>query len=126
MIEHHVTTLALSKRLKELGVPQNSYFYWINPFGDWEVSHPIVGDKFPKRYEDRTYSAYLSSELGELMKTLPWLLPEYRINSQSWDIELRHEEWVEGDTEANARASMLIYLLEHHIIDISQLQKEIV
>src|SRR3990167_9092334 len=69
MIEQHVVNSELSKKLKELGVKQESYFHWGNPpfakdgfnilhFDEWQ-------DSAKCGYE--TYSAFLVSELGEML-----------------------------------------------------------
>ena len=69
MIERHVVNSELSKKLKELGVKQESYFHWGNPpfakdgfnilhFDEWQDSAKCGYD---------TYSAFLASELGEML-----------------------------------------------------------
>lgn len=121
-LPHHVSNLILSQRLKELGVPQKSLFRWTNEqLGGlrtngykWQVG--FRPNPFPSDYE--SYSAFLSSELGEL-------LPEGYVSAKELDVWLcdKYENlktWAalraEADTEADARAKMLIHLLETGIV----------
>jgi hypothetical protein len=74
-LEQQVTSLELSKKLKELGVPQNSLFYWeeylvgeneymgnkIVAFGEWECD------------EDEHLSAFTVAELGDLLMDFPYV-----------------------------------------------------
>jgi hypothetical protein len=94
-----VCSLELAKRLKELGAPQDSLFYWLGPksiglprqvrpapFVDYCVNidiHPIIA------------SAFTVAELGAM-------LPK----------NLHSDLYLEADTEADARARTLIYVLE--------------
>lgn len=61
-LEQQVTSLEISKRLKELGVKQESYFIWVEegwrhiPFLS-DRNHGYVG----------SCSAFTSSELGEML-----------------------------------------------------------
>ena len=68
-IEQHVTNLKLSKRLKELGVPQNSYLKWFSPnsiIGD-DRSHFVTNDYGTGWGHEVICSAFLASELGEML-----------------------------------------------------------
>lgn len=114
-IEKQVTSLELSKRLKELGVEQESLFWWVNydyPLGVrddlWNVQGNHVGYK-------EYYSAFTVAELGEM-------LPEGIRSSKyqrKWICKKGHTRntyYEYADTEADARAKMLIYLLENKLI----------
>lgn len=94
MIEKHVTTLETSKRLKELGVKQESEFYWSIPKEECISDNPIdVANhrdcepmlvKEKGMWGDGFYdvSAYLSSELGELLDN-----PKHRITNDKVSIQ---------------------------------------
>lgn len=118
MNEKHVTSLELSKKLKELGVKQESEFYWSK---EGSVFNPIN----PKYNMHVLCSAFLASELGEI-------LPEnfgdgeylYDIHFakvlKKWyatghDTTKKHYIHFTADTDANARAKMLIYLIEQKL-----------
>lgn len=131
-LESQVCNLELSKKLRELGVPQESLFCWIEEAG----KKPNVGRLpvkeeryawFPESYPDlfKWYSAFTIAEMGEM---LPDAVASYRYRTID---EGDKDEWacikyVEGNhakyeriylapTEADARAKMLIYLLENKI-----------
>jgi hypothetical protein len=152
-LEDQVCSLDLAKRLKELGVKQESSFYWKKnvsalDFGNAlkETGHrneegSLVTerenmDKFGKWYllsmshEDCTdngwgfYSAFTVAELGEM---LPWDLTVSRNIDKEWHIHFMADGLTEKETysvmseksEVNARAKMLIYLIENDLIKTS-------
>lgn len=132
-LENQVCSLELSKRLKELGVKQESYFWWAEDITDSWIVH---GDDYRIR-AGLCYSAFTVAELGEM---LPFCV---RVNGDFYEIELPNPdgmkenslsygyhkpiktlpfEWLFCNsycgTEANARSKMLIYLLENNLIKI--------
>jgi len=120
-IQDQVVNLELSKQLKKLGVKQNNdLFYW----------HANVGNQYYLMRLTRTMieydpsrdiSAFTVAELGEMLKKYKAFkngdiseLPKY---DQILDV------WVgfmaeTSNTEADARAKMLIYLIENKLINI--------
>ena len=127
-----LTNLELSKRLKELGIKQESLWYWFkNPHrprkapDDW-----ILEQTGSKNIEH--YSAFTVAELGEI---LPSIIEINKIShtlyfakfGKSFEVHYRNEDcrnfkecvcekYIYTNTEANARAKMLIYLLEKKLI----------
>ena len=119
-LESQVVSLELAKKLKELGVNQNSLAFWVSG----ENQSPIVlinfqigqrnisGDKL-----SRIASAFTSAELGMIMPEINfqtyreksgWVITDHQIN-------LPVEK---AKTEANARAKILIYLIENKLINL--------
>lgn len=109
-IKHQLCSLELSKRLKELGVKQESYFCW------WQADNL------------ENYSAFTASELGEI-------LPKGTVltngNKTFWEIcinipiaenRLHFNKFVSDKiktvNEADARATMIIYLLENNLMEL--------
>lgn len=134
-LNQQVTSLALSKRLKELGVNQESLFYY--------QGTPIeigAGMGYVLHYGKQLHwqgvvfvSAFTVAELGEM---LPWSIevrkekfflsfggkenprnmeyyPEFEISYSDGEDCVYLER---APTEADARAKMLIYLLENKLI----------
>ena len=135
-IEKQVTSLKLSKKLKELGVKQRGLFWWTN--GDVDAlgkaslkKYHLTDNRFLIEtyienlhiFEEgklKFYSAYTVAELGEILhKPMrnEWIVHEAHnhgleillLKRGTRDVLVRTKEI----TEANARAKMLIYLLEN-------------
>ncbi len=136
-IENQVVSLELAKRLLELGVDKESLFYWMIPKNkaDIEAGMPRDGEYVLARLRDFgsvnldwLAAAFTVAELGEM-------LPAYIRQPNSGEmINLQMQKMDEdsfvisimsrtdkvygvGSTkEANARALMLIYLLENNLL----------
>lgn len=114
--EQQVTSLEISKKLKELGVKQNSLFYWqsFNDFKDKAILS--YGKEFSKA---DSISAFTVAELGEL-------LPNQYVSGKTdlslyncWEIEIgliKNYNPFQELKEVDARGKMLIYLLENKLI----------
>ena len=131
-LENQVANLVLAQKLKELGVKQESLFYWSSDLIGYSVQY--------KSYCEQTnglnqpfFHAYTVAELGEM-------LPQYLlVGPYSHNLEIvRSSVWrfyygrPEGlplsdcvyftagtdDTEADARARFFIYLIENKFITI--------
>jgi len=141
--EQQVVSLELAKKLKELGVKQESLFWWNLWRGQMDdfmyqihYGKPVVrGDGV---LSEETYSAFTVAELGEM---LPWRSKRMEtlnnaelVSTKLVNIATRQTIWTvaywdedkdlyggmvirfTADTEADARAKMLIYLLENKLI----------
>ena len=132
--------------LKELGVRQESLFYWIWRMNNTHVLVPK--ENYPVGFNsDEDYSAFTVAELGEMLppsikqksencysgkdyyiylemdkhidqrpRGYRFRLryrPEFNPEMEGW-----HNDEISDDTEAEARAAMLIYLLENKLITI--------
>lgn len=127
-----VTNLELSKKLQELGVPQKSLFYWKKYFvnGEERIEPQMnVPEDYPQRC-----SAFTSGELGKLLPNYyeaghvfktdeagVWWFDTRKNDKGNWVVGYECEDlddgvWFHDDTEANARAKMLIYLIENRLI----------
>lgn len=118
-ITDHVVSLELAKKLKKLGMPQDTLFYWeeVNE-NDWQiVDHVfIVGDN-----NDMAIAAPLASELGE---RLPAWIETFKAGNlagekRGWYACVYNKDMDDGKEfsdprEANTRAQMLIYLIENN------------
>lgn len=138
-IEQQVCSLELAKKLKELGVKQESHFMWFPQIGF--VDEKTVGEdediverevissidsgwyiSCDKKEEMRPHivSAFTVAELGEM---LPIYVTSGKKDNGTWySATISNgmgwkEESFNADTEADARAKMLIYLLENKLIN---------
>ncbi len=127
-IENQVCSLELASKLKELGIRQKSLWNWahcevVSEVGDSALETTLVitmhkGDQF-------IASAFTVAELGEMLPSPAGnYLGRKRFkcgwDENGWYIELialnGGTNTFHGKSEADARASMLIYLIENKII----------
>jgi hypothetical protein len=130
-IQQQICNFELNKKLKELGVNQESTFYWeiiVNEEGDRTVTNL----RFGKFYDDTankkhvTYiSAFTATELGAMLPDTAVLSNGRRhalvIGKPLGEWQVGYREGTEplifkAETEADARAKMLIYLIEQGIV----------
>lgn len=141
-IEQQVTSLELSKRLKELGVKQESLFHWCEIWElDLEKKEMVdTGKREPiQRCQSNAMyriicSAFTVAELGELLPRRDYQTDDNNRDtgdlaswvtfksdgkwhcSLTWRYTRTNTEYITADTEADARAKMLVYLLENKLI----------
>lgn len=111
-LENQVTNLELAKKLKELGVEQESLFYWKQ-----EAIHYWQKLDTKDLAAPSCYSAFTVAELGEI---LPYWCFSTKQEKGGYSCMADYPKWNCGwqnaDTEADARAKMLIYLLENKLM----------
>ena len=134
-MERYVTDLEHSMKLEKLGVKQESTFY-VDSEGKYyfynnETFIDLFDDSlfdwdYVKRNEMEIYSAFLVGELGEMLPDeyfsgkydlkyvcsriiafAPGLVDNWDFDNPIYDL-----------TEANARAKMLIYLIENKLMEV--------
>lgn len=117
-ISKHVVSLDLSRKLKELGVKQSSFFYWM-PDGKIRYGFEMLQDD--KGDAVWPISAFLASELGEILKKRyqPYLshIDPLTVWVGVWAVYDKGTLLVSANTEADARAKLLIHLIEQKIVD---------
>lgn len=110
----YVTSLELSKKLKESGVKQESEWYWVCVVEDgkeekWELKQNKPGVIWPYYY-----SAFHVGELGEM---LPFGTTTHLCEDGTYTTHaVNQERIVSGNTEAEARGKMVLYLKENKLI----------
>lgn len=144
ILEQQVCSLDLAKRLKELGVRQESLFWW-GYQGDCTMLR-IDKESFPEKDNGGLVpcSAFTVAELGEMLPNMTWMQKIRQFSTdekETWVIQYSHKNEgnnvtaylnigeVLGDakkyyrkiglrdgTETNARAHMLIYLIENKLL----------
>lgn len=137
-LEKQVCSLELAKKLKELGVKQESLFYHL------PVRGIVQWGYYYKEEIPDSVSAFTVAELGEMLPSYEeWTTVSTPDNppegdssgihiftsfyNSKWQVEFDVDTYIEkisdlptfrADTEADARAKMLIYLLENKLITI--------
>lgn len=118
-LEDQVASLKLERKLEMLGVKQHQsiYSWWLNP-----LTGPYLSSTGPAVFgHERLVDAHTVAELGEMLpKPSPKgsYLPPIQIYDEGkiyWVDPIRE---IRANTEANARAKMLIHLIEKEVIKI--------
>ncbi len=141
-LEDQVCSLELAKRLKKLGVNQISLFKWIKANHPTEKTCDAMvqhSGALEDSYEDTpvsdgwtltSWAAFTVAELGEMLpdnikdddEEICWIYHDkingcHRISYvHSCDEQCSPFIECKGETEANARAKMLIYLIEQGLM----------
>jgi hypothetical protein len=141
-LDQQVVSLDLAKRLKELGVKQESFFKWI------KANHPTEACAKPaiqynctmENYDNTlvhdnwTLTSWAAFTVAEIGKMLPRHIIQNDIEYYYTQLPTKHlDKWIifyrntfsswdgqdqEDANEANCRAKMLIYLLENKLCEI--------
>lgn len=123
-LSDQVCSLELAKKLKELGVNTESYFYWfkLSDKDNYDLSESWqIADL--ERFD--MISAFTVGELGELLPG--WNpFPKYLWMAKSAEFEIQYRndhteqlsQYFSGDKEADIRAKMLIYLIENELMEV--------
>lgn len=139
-LENQVCSLEQAKRLNELGIIQESLFYYCqdippnNPslhyYGYAQENIPI-DLLFGKQSELSTsnlffeYSTFTVAELGVMIPD-SYYLPVNKGNNGWWISNIRTEDESKlASIEAEARAEMLIYLLENSLITAEEVNQRL-
>ena len=149
-LENRVCSLESGKKLKELGIKQDSYLYWVGWYGysteTINMTFSVKSNSEIKQIErdyhiEKICSAFTVAELGEMLPRGFYSIkyvgaPEYikdKNNKIQWTGGYLNHHWMCGkiyetneyeqsaNTEADARAKMLIYLIENKIIKVEDL-----
>ncbi len=124
-LEDQVCSLELAKRLKELGVKQNSLFYWRDSLYNQGVFIPEKILYNPNTFHENAvtiYEYYSAFTVSELMMMLPVMTD---ITKRSNDYHCRY--FYENSTKidhsfdiksADCLAKMLIHLLENKLMEL--------
>jgi hypothetical protein len=148
-LEKQVCSLGIAKRLQELGVKQNAYQAWVENTSDhsfhlWNEELRAFRGIEPKidlrRRVPKEYSAFSVAELGEILPQSiidpssvtnekiyfsQWQNGErdlWNVGYSTYDRKLKLQEF--SSTEADARARMLVYLLENNLISVPAKEKK--
>jgi hypothetical protein len=125
-LKNQVCSLEQAKKLKELGVKQESLFYFVEEEVSVADYHTALVWKI--EYEgnqayvediewETRISAFTASELGEMLRSSNDDII-YHTSTTKVALEIFDGEYFSSEIEADARAEMLIYLLENKLISL--------
>lgn len=119
-LEQQCVNLELSQKLKELGVKQESLWWW------------STLDSIPElTMDDAHYSAFTVAELGMLLPNGLKIIVTTSRGISNWICVMEHIPHAlrerlhleSADTEANARAKALQWLIESGNIDVHEINR---
>lgn len=126
-LEKQVCSLGLAKKLKELGVKQESWFWWNHVLEEDDADEWMLDDF----NHGNGISAFTVAELGEMLPESFFTKKHLGSGTKKWhwqaystfeeghiNGELLYCQGCLSDTEADARAKMLIHLLENKLINL--------
>lgn len=123
-IKKQVCSLELAKRLQKLGVNRDSIFLWDERNGGCKLVFDITG-LTPYTHQIRAFTV---AELGEILSTCRFWSEHFELTLGVYhtgtfrnfycktEQDSHSDKHLEAETEADARAKMLIYLLENKLI----------
>jgi len=122
-LEQQVCSLELAKRLRELEVKQESLFWWHDGCSALVKPHVKRQNDYCVGTQNGSVSAFTVAELGEMLpiEYISQRRPYGSIgaNEYRWLTGKYDDDYViSASTEADARAKMLIYLLEKKLITV--------
>lgn len=114
-LEKQVCSRELAEKLNEYGVPQESYFQWLNGIlTTYDIREVARFENNAHSTKNTFYSAFTVAELGEM---LPHFAHSWNTGTEwiaSWK-PTGHPSFI-ATSEADARAKMLLYLLQNKLI----------
>jgi hypothetical protein len=132
-LEQKVCSFESAKKLRELGVNQESYFIWTHSikscnrgeFTNLSIRDDDAIDTDDGKWKNIVYSAFTSDELGGMLKsyidTVEGIYDlQIRIRYRSWHIFYLHESgktihFITNTNEAEARAHLIIKCIENAV-----------
>lgn len=118
----HVTSLEISKKLKELGVKQESIFYWLEDIESVNIKDRAILYYGHIKNIETQYSAFTASELGLMLPNECGTTRDWDFGFTVWSYEKKENgeafinHYHDSDTEANCRGKMVIDLIENNFI----------
>jgi len=139
-LENQVCTLEQAKRLKELGVCQDSQCYWrrsqvehidgVNSWPDQQTLREMIVEYdgagevgWQDRFE--IYSAFTVGELGVMLGFSPYAVYLKKDNIVFWHADYEHMPFGAFPTEAEAKAAILIHQLENNLITAAEINQRL-
>ena len=116
-IEDQVCSSGLGKELKKLKCPQDSQWYWILKEGYFDYNLVQKGYDIRLRETSKDFcSAFTVAELGIALPRNTHSYRDGNLKRECWVCEQRFKKRKFADNEANARAKMLICLIENGLV----------
>jgi len=124
-LEQQVCSLELAKKLKDLGVKQESFWSWYDTIDRDDSPRLNRSDEncsvctLAKQNWEEKISAFTVAELGEMLPAaaLGDFFRTFKMVTGTWEAAYGVEKTLNASTEADARAKMLTYLIENNLLE---------
>lgn len=117
--EDQVTSLELSKKLKEAGYPQEGLFWWVKykSSNEYVLLYylSVFGSGVPKEIRNDQEDLIVAATSADLGVVMPYGISSWKNpENNEWDCHTWRGDgvYIHGKTEANARAKTLLYLVK--------------
>jgi len=133
-LQDQVCTLEQAKKLKELGVRQQSAFKYNQNLYETDKAGELEEGVWTIWYNDfpcleNQYSAFTVAELGVMLPSETLTIrrgsEDSKFPNWEWENEGEEKGWGCFDTEASARADHLIMLLQKDIIKVEEVNQRL-
>jgi hypothetical protein len=133
-IENQVCTLEQAVKFKELGIKQDSHFFWVDRK---EKSKLVYAKSVEFLNSLPIFAAFLTAELSVLIGNKYTLseTTKHKEDCKRWicgdiigveDGDYDYNNCSFGSTEAECRGNMLIHLIENKLVDVEACNKRLV
>ena len=117
-LQDQVCTIEQAKKLSQLGIRQGLSVFFFNCY---PAKPSLIMNNNPEggymhSADNTCFSAFTVAELGVMIGTTEWSTNYKKQNIFYWDAELFGLPFGPYSTEAEARAAILIHLLENNLI----------
>lgn len=119
-IESQVCSLELAKRLKGIGINDQSFFHWV----EYKDKVKLELTEVISDYCIECFNAYTVAELGEMLKE-QWFSSNFIVALSKWRTDFVDPETARSrkptlyaDTEADCRAKALIWCIENGLAEV--------
>ena len=133
-LEHFVCNRELAEELKRLGYPQESLFGYVisrNSENEYVIDYSNSCGLCSESYNVNREGWIAAPTCGELGEILPARVTSGKNidkgyyckfdSHRKWTEEDSGMDWQYADTEADAKAAMLIFLIKNHYIDVTKI-----
>ena len=118
-IEDQVVSLELAKELKTLGKKQDSFWYWVLIEGYFDYKLVQKGYDIHLRKITKGFcSAFTVAELGDMLPDGFHSIKFNKIHRIEYNMDYIKAPRQVDNNEANARAKILIYLIENKLVGV--------
>lgn len=118
-LEDQLVSLELAKKLKANGYIQEGLWWWFTDGCEAHSTLPLFFYLATERINPNDYKYYVAPTVAELGKRLPHRYFSWRMVNDKWGCSFMFQTdypKTDSDTEANARAKMLLYLIKEGLV----------